>query len=197
MPELLFWIMKGPQSNAKGPDAPSWSWASRIGSKFFWKTIPQFGLGHSQELLVQNGIQVDGAGTLKTTALILEVLTAPVSDEWIAAEHIPWMCNMVPESALIYYAHTSGRPVHFLFDQGHPGNPIGLASLDDDLDFSTSRIFCIYILMTTRLMKVVNEILPPVIDDGTGQHAGKQVEPLGAVPPLTPHCHVESTEPEQ
>jgi hypothetical protein len=197
MPELLFWMMKVPQSNAKGPDAPSWSWASRIGSKFFWKTIPQFGLGHCQELLVQNGIQVDGAGTLKTTALILEVLTAPVSDEWIAAEHIPWRCNMVPESVLLYYAHPSGRPVHFLFDQGHPGNPIGLASLDDDLDLSTSRIFCMYVLMTPRLMKVVNEILPPVIDDGTGQHAGKQVEPLGAVLPLTPHCHLESTEPEQ
>jgi hypothetical protein len=56
MPELLFWMMKGPQSDAKGPDAPSWSWASRNGSKFFWKTIKQFMLGIEQENVIQNSI---------------------------------------------------------------------------------------------------------------------------------------------
>ncbi|KAF2785830.1 HET-domain-containing protein, partial [Melanomma pulvis-pyrius CBS 109.77] len=27
MPELLFWMMRGPETDVKGPDAPSWSWA--------------------------------------------------------------------------------------------------------------------------------------------------------------------------
>jgi hypothetical protein len=65
---IAFWMMKGPQGDAKGPDAPSWSRASRNGSKFFWKTIVQFRLGIDQENLIQNGIQVYEAGTITIIA---------------------------------------------------------------------------------------------------------------------------------
>lgn len=174
MPELLFWMMKGPQSDAKGPDAPSWSWASKNGSKFFWKTIVQFRFGIKQENLIQNGIQVDEAGTLTTTAPILQLLTARVSDEWIAAGHVPWKCNMIPESALIYYSHSTSRPVLFLFDPGCPQNrAIGLAGLDDDSGLSTESVFCIYLLFTHRL------------------------EDLDGVLHLIPHGDTENTGPEQ
>jgi hypothetical protein len=143
--------MSGPQGDANGPDAPSWSWASRNGSKFFWKTMIQFGLGINQENLIQNGIQVDEAGTLTTTAPILELLATPVSDEWIAAGPVPWRCHMIPESALLYYSHSTSRPVLFLFDPVCPEDrAIGLAGLDDDSGLSSGKVFCIYLLSTHR-----------------------------------------------
>jgi hypothetical protein len=84
LPELLFWMIRVPEPDLKGPEmVPSWSWASRAGAKFFWKTMIQFFNGPTN--LARNGIDVKEDGALTTRAPVLTIQTSPVPSAWADA----------------------------------------------------------------------------------------------------------------
>ncbi len=84
MPELLFWTMKQPEHHVEGPLAPTWSWGSREGPKFFWNRMRQFMAGMKD--VTEKDLTVDEHGALTITAPILEVQVAPVPEDWNSAE---------------------------------------------------------------------------------------------------------------
>lgn len=151
-PELLFWIMKGPQQDVQGPPAPSWSWASRKGHKYFFASTPLFMLGSGTHDLTQNGIQIDDdTGKLSTSAPIRDFNTADVSDAWIQAERFPIWNTMVPESVLIYIANFNTRVIFLLDPSGSKHRAIGIAALDDRTTPVSGKVFCVFITLSTRL----------------------------------------------
>ncbi|KAF1836909.1 hypothetical protein BDW02DRAFT_577649 [Decorospora gaudefroyi] len=134
MPELLLWMMRGPEYDVKGPEAPSWSFASRRGGKFYLETMIQSGFSANPDYLTRGGIRIDEKGAPTTTAPMLGLVATETSRDWIAAQtYVPWKCTLVPESVLLYFAHATDRPALFLFDSRNPDSntAIGIATLDD------------------------------------------------------------------
>jgi hypothetical protein len=171
MLELLLWVMSGREYEVKGPEAPSWSFARRSGPKFYWKTMVQFGFNRSAVDLTKSGLRIDETGVLSTTAPMASLVATETSRNWIAAQnHIPWKCSLVPESALLYFAHATSRPVLFLFDPGNPNREtaIGLASLDDavvpDCVSTTSQVKCILLVSCLRLCNAFDRTRAPIME---------------------------------
>lgn len=172
MPDLLLWVMSGPEYDVKGPDAPSWSFARRSGPKFYWQTMVQFGFDLTAVNHTKGGLRIDETGVLSTTAPMASLMATETSRNWIAAQnHVPWKCSLVPESVLLYFAHTTSRPVLFLFDPGNPNREtaIGLASLDDavvpDCVSTTSRVKCILLVSCKRLCHVFDRTWAPIMEE--------------------------------
>ncbi|EMD84676.1 hypothetical protein COCHEDRAFT_1189387 [Bipolaris maydis C5] len=172
MPELLLWVMRGSEYDIKGPEAPSWSFASRCGPKFYWQTMVQFGFSLTAVNHTEGGIRIDETGVLNTTVPMASLVATETSRNWIAAQnHIPWECSLVPESVLLYFAHSTSRPVLFLFDPGNPNREtaIGLASLDDavvpDCVSTTSRVKCILLSSCQRLCGAFDRTSAPIMEE--------------------------------
>ncbi|EUC40114.1 hypothetical protein COCMIDRAFT_30885 [Bipolaris oryzae ATCC 44560] len=172
MPELLLWMMSGPEYEVKGPDAPSWSFARRTGPKFYWKTMVQFGFNLTAVNHTKGSLRINEIGVLSTTAPMGSLVATETSRNWIAAQnHVPWKCSLVPESVLLYFAHTTSRPVLFLFDPRDPNREtaIGLASLDDaavpDCVLTTSRVKCILLVCCERLCNMFDRIWAPIMEE--------------------------------
>ncbi|EUC27771.1 hypothetical protein COCCADRAFT_110824 [Bipolaris zeicola 26-R-13] len=171
MPELLLWVMGGPEYDFKGPEAPSWSFAARCESKFYWQTMVQFGFNLTAVYHIEGGLRIDETGVLSTTAPVASLVATETSRNWIAAQHyIPWACSLIPESALLYFAHSTSRPVLFLFDPGNPNREtaIGLVSLDDsvisDCVATTSHVQCVLLPSCERLCHMFDRKLAPIME---------------------------------
>ncbi|XP_014553249.1 hypothetical protein COCVIDRAFT_108265 [Bipolaris victoriae FI3] len=171
IPELLLWVMGGPEYDFKGPEAPSWSFAARCGSKFYWQTMVQFGFNLTAVYHIEGGLRIDETGVLSTTAPVASLVATETSRNWIAAQnYVPWACSLIPESALLYFAHSTSRPVLFLFDPGNPNREtaIGLVSLDDsvipDCVATTSHVQCVLLSSCERLCHMFDRKLAPIME---------------------------------
>ncbi|KAG4434013.1 hypothetical protein IFR05_010495 [Cadophora sp. M221] len=149
LPKLLFWMRSRIFVGYEDPkDIPSWSWASRAGSMFFWTTEYQFFL---HEITAMEGeVDIREDGSLGVCAPVQKIQVSPFPNPGPIQTFFKSDCGFSPESTLLKSRYI--LPIHYIHSSHSGiGAAVGLAAFDENFDGVWENVYAVTLLTTTRL----------------------------------------------